>query len=312
MIVLNYNLAYKIMADSLKAVGTFGALMRGAVLEYEAITGEKLSSNPLLHAETLDDVLSYTESKITQFKDFRHKDGKWDTIRTKLASALEPVATISTALGAALGNAYPPCAAVFTAINFVVSAASRVRDGFDNLLGFLEDVGTYLQDLSILDDDMPEYRAPQIETKVKQIFAAMLILCGISSLYIKQGRFGRGLRMAFTDKDTNLSKAYLRLEKAVKDLNVVVGYNVHKNVSSVRGELVPLREDVKFLRKNAEENVPPQRRVNDFFGHHAGGDPAFQERKKNIVPGTALAILKERAYIKVISYFHMQFPETIN
>ena len=140
----------------------FGALMRSAVFEYEATTGEKLNENPLLHAESVGDVLNYTEKKLSDFKDFRHDDGRWDKIRTTIASALEPVATVSKALGAATGNIWPPCAVAFTAINFFVSAASRVRNGFDDLLGFLEDIGTYLSALSVLDDDLPQYRLAQL------------------------------------------------------------------------------------------------------------------------------------------------------
>jgi hypothetical protein len=199
----------------------FGALMRGAVFEYEATVGEKLTGNSLLQANSVEDVLKYTEKTLYDFTDFRHNDGKCDKIRTVIVNALEPISTTSKAMGAATGNIWPPCAVAFTAVNFLVSAASRVRNGFDDLVGFLEDIGSLLSALSVLDDGMPQYRITQLETKVKQIFAATLILCGISTLYIKQGRLGRGFRLAFS-KYVKLREAHEKLEKAIKDLDTVV------------------------------------------------------------------------------------------
>jgi hypothetical protein len=289
---------------------SFGALMRGAIFEYEATTGEKLNGNPLLQAKSIEDVLDYTEKKMSDFTDFRHNDGRWDKIRTVLANALQPVATVSTAMGAATGNIWPPCAVAFTAINFLVCAASRVRNGFDDLVGILEDIGTYLSALRVLDDGLPQYRHAQIETKVKQIFAATLILCGITTVYIKQGRLGRGVRLAFS-KDIKLKEAHEKLEKAVKDLDIVVHYSSHRNTNMIREELTvlaPMRDDIKAIRKSTEDNAPPARRIKDYFGQFIIEDTELQERRRAIVPDTATWILEEDVYSDVSLIFTDIFP----
>jgi hypothetical protein len=82
----------------------FGAFMRSAVFEYEATIGEKMTGNPLLEANSVEDILKYTEKKLNDFTDCRHNDRKWDKVRTVIASALEPIATVSKAMGAATGN----------------------------------------------------------------------------------------------------------------------------------------------------------------------------------------------------------------
>jgi hypothetical protein len=182
-----------------------------------------------------------------------------------------------------------------------VSAASRVRNGFDDLVGFLEDIGSHLSALSVLDDGMPQYRLSQVETKVKQIFAATLILYGISTLYIKQGRFSRGVRLAFSEDD-KLKEAHEKLEKAVKDLDVVVQYSPHRNTNIIKENLtalVPMSEDIKVIQKTTEENIPPTRRIKDYFAKFLVDDVEFQEKKRNIVPDTATWIFNKEAYTKV-------------
>jgi hypothetical protein len=52
----------------------------------------------------VEDILKYTEKKLNDFTDCRHNDRKWDKVRTVIASALEPIATVSKAMGAATGN----------------------------------------------------------------------------------------------------------------------------------------------------------------------------------------------------------------
>ncbi|KAG9234276.1 hypothetical protein BJ875DRAFT_543041, partial [Amylocarpus encephaloides] len=279
----------------------FGALMRGAVLEYEATTGEKLNGNPLLQAESVDDVLKFTEKTFTDFKHFRHDETKWDKIRTALATALQPVELVATALGAVTGNVWPPCEAVFTAINFVISVASRVRNGFDDLQSFLEDIGSYLSSLNLLDDDLPQYRLTQVETKIEHIFAAVLALCGISTFYIKQGRFKRGMRLAFSDKDVKLKEGHDRLDKAVKELGIVVKYSSYRNNNIIREELKelhPIKEDIQALWKTVDENANPERRIDEVFGKHTTSENIFQEKKKELVAGTALWVLDDVYFIE--------------
>lgn len=50
-------------------------LMRDAVLEYETITGHKLSGHGLVHTEFVGDVIAFTEERLENFKDYRHDGG---------------------------------------------------------------------------------------------------------------------------------------------------------------------------------------------------------------------------------------------
>jgi hypothetical protein len=162
----------------------------------------------------------------------------------------------------------------------------------------------------VLDDGLPQYRHAQIETKVKQIFAATLILCGITTVYIKQGRLGRGVRLAFS-KDIKLKEAHEKLEKAVKDLDIVVHYSSHRNTNMIREELTvlaPMRDDIKAIRKSTEDNAPPARRIKDYFGQFIIEDTELQERRRAIVPDTATWILEEDVYSDVSLIFTDIFP----
>jgi hypothetical protein len=66
--------------------------------------------------------------------------------------------------------------------------------------------------------------------------------------------------------------------------------------------LGPISEDVRAIRKSADENVPPTRRTKDYFVKFLIDDAEFQEKKRNIVSDTATWIFDEKAYINVLIF----------
>jgi hypothetical protein len=86
----------------------YGALLRGAVMEYEATTGEKLGGDLLEHADSLENVMKFAERSLDGFKDFRHDSSTWDKFRTILAKSLNPILTAASALNTATTNIWPP------------------------------------------------------------------------------------------------------------------------------------------------------------------------------------------------------------
>ena len=81
-----------------------------------------------------------------------------------------------------------------------------------------------------------------------------------------------------------------------------MGYSSHRNTNIIREKLTvlaPMSEDIQIIRKSAEENTPPSRRIRDFFGSFVIDDADFQDKKRTIVPGTATWILEEYDYTDV-------------
>jgi hypothetical protein len=70
-----------------------------AVARYEAITEVKISS--LTPANSVEDVLEFTQERSSAFKLFRHPGGKFDKFRTKIGNCLGPIETVGGYLASA-------------------------------------------------------------------------------------------------------------------------------------------------------------------------------------------------------------------
>ena len=97
---------------------------------------------PVPTAESVDDVILFLQGFSTAFDSHRHDKSMGDQIRSSIGSNLGVMSTVVNQFAGAATSAFPPCAPVFTAFNYVVMAAKSVKADYDTLDNFFTDVGS--------------------------------------------------------------------------------------------------------------------------------------------------------------------------
>jgi hypothetical protein len=101
-------------------------------------------------------------------------------------------------------QAFPPAAAIVTAFTYVMKvnedmhqlqrpdsdlfqASSDVSADLDKVAGFFDIMSSVLQKVSILEKKLPTVKA--YKTVMTRVFSDLMILCGIATFYVANGRF---------------------------------------------------------------------------------------------------------------------------
>jgi hypothetical protein len=298
--------------------------MQSALEEYNEATRDlKRDYDPSMEARSIADVEAYVADHMDKFRKFRHDGSKLDIIRTAVGDNLAQIQVISDVLAGPTTAGFPTAAPIFTAINFLVFTGNRVRSDFDNLLNFLEEVGSCMNSISIVEGFVHSGRQiPQLDGNFKDVFSAVLALCGISTKYISDGRFKRGLMRGVLGDDRGLSSAYSRLQRAMVALGrsiqngtfagVVVltaamaaledqvaeldriARETNQFVKETKDIVKETKDDIKDVRDSIKDlNKPDTRRIREFFEDFATWEAPFEERKKKFVNGTSEWLLED-------------------
>jgi hypothetical protein len=300
--------------------------MQSAMEEYNEATKDlKKDYDQTMEARSISDVQAYVTEHADKFKMFRHDGSRLDKFRTAVGDNLSQIQIMSDVLAGPTTSAFPAAAPIFTAINFLVFTGNRVRSDFDDLMGFLQEVGACMNSISIVEGFVHSGRQiPQLDTEFKKVFSAVLQLCGISTKYISDGRFKRGLMRGVLGNDRGLGRAYSQLQRAMVDLGRSIQNGTFAGVVVLTNAMVALedqvaeldrlaretnqatrdvkdivkesRDDIKDIRDVVkDQNLPDTRRIRIFFEGFATWEAPFEERKKKFVDGTADWLLKDDA-----------------
>ena len=309
---------------ALRPTSDLGLLMQSALEEYNETTGDlKKDYDQAMEARSIADVQAYVVDHADKFRKFRHNESRLDQFRTAVGQNLNQIQVMSDVLAGPATAAFPAAAPIFTAINFLVFTWNRVKSDFDNLLNFLEEVGSCMNSISIVEGFVHSGRQiPQLDVDFKNVFSAVLKLCGVSTKYISDGRFKRGLMRGFLSDDRGLSSAYATLQKAMVNLGrsiqngtfagVVVltegmaaledqvaeldrlARETNQAAKDTKEIVTQTKDDMKDLRDAVkDQNMPDTRRIRIFFEGFAPWEAPFEERKRKFVDGTSEWLLKD-------------------
>jgi hypothetical protein len=306
---------------ALRPTSDLGLLMQKALEEYNENTRDlKKDPDPAgMEARSMKDVEAYVANHVDKFQKFRHPGTKFDVLRTAIGNNLNQVQAMSNVLSGPTTAAFPAAAPIFTAINFLVFTGNRVKADFDNLMDFLEEVGSCMNSISIVEGFIHTgQQIPQLDEDFRKVFSAVLTLCGISTRYIKDGRLERGMLRGLFGNDRGLNVAYIKLQKAMASLGRSIANGTFKGMVELTAGMTALQEEVMELEKLAKEtnqntketkdvvkeirddlkdqNMPDPRRIRIFFEGFGTWQAAFDERKKKFVNGTADWLLKDDQY----------------
>lgn len=158
-------------------------LWQDALKQYKGIVGFPLERK----FDKVDDMVAFGVKEMNSFHKFRHNDKKVDKLRTLFASNIDFIEKGTQQLLAAATPAFPPAAAIGTAVTFMLSACKQVSADYDIIIVFFEDMNAFLQRIVILETRMPKYKAYQ--NCLMDVFTSFLNMCGHAHRYIELGRF---------------------------------------------------------------------------------------------------------------------------
>ncbi|KAH7111654.1 ankyrin repeat-containing domain protein [Dactylonectria estremocensis] len=108
---------------------------------------------------------------------------------------------------------YPPSEAIFAAVRYLISVSKGVSADYDKVAGFFEDLRSYLSQLKILENNVPQI--PELKVVLAEVFTSILVLCAICTKYIHKKRVVKAFRALISGEDAELKDAYENFHKMV-------------------------------------------------------------------------------------------------
>lgn len=108
-------------------------LWRDAIRSYKGITGVALQPE----FNSSNDMLNFGVDQMNAFHKFRHDQKKVDKLRTLFTKSMGYIELGSSQLISAVSGAFPPAAAVGTALTILLKACKQVSADYDVVTAFV-------------------------------------------------------------------------------------------------------------------------------------------------------------------------------
>ncbi|EQB45411.1 NACHT and TPR domain-containing protein [Colletotrichum gloeosporioides Cg-14] len=198
-------------------------LWQEALKGYQGIVGFSLERK----FDNAQSMLDFGTEQMNRFHKFRHDKGKVDRLRTLLASNLDYVEKGANQIIEAASPAFPPAAAIGTALTYILQACRSVSADYDIVIVFFEDMNSFLQRISILEARLPQKRAYQ--NCLMEVFTSLLNMCGFAQKYIELGRFKKWITNLFQGEDSELGGARALMNKRLGHLQQATEFAILGN-----------------------------------------------------------------------------------
>ena len=253
-------------------------IWRDALKAYKNIVGFDLSPK---FAGT-SDMINHGVSEMNTFHRFRHNEKKVDKLRSLFAANLDYLEAGGQQLLAAATPAFPPAAAIGTALTLMLTACRQVSADYDVVVAFFEDMNAFLQRIVILETRMPRHKAYQ--NCLMDVFTSFLTMCGFAHKYIELKRFKKWIQNLMFGQDEELGGARKNMDTQLNRLQSATEFAILANTEESR------RMEMELLKNQEEHNslLEAQRAALDGLQEktdhiHSGVVrliEAFQEQKK--------------------------------
>lgn len=162
------------------------ALWNRAVQDYNATTGIPLAQP---HFKDAQEMMKFGNEGAEQFQSWRHGDKRVDKLRSLFMQNIDFIETGAKQLIAAATPAFPPAAAIGTALTFVLTGCKGQSADYDAIVNFFEDMNNFLQRVTIIEKRVPRKKAYQ--NALMDVFSSLLHMCAVAHKFIKLGRFSK-------------------------------------------------------------------------------------------------------------------------
>ncbi|KAM0199639.1 hypothetical protein ACHAQI_012013 [Fusarium lateritium] len=214
-------------------------LWNEALKIYQSIVGFDLARK----FDNAQSMLDFGTDQMNNFHKFRHDKGKVDRLRTLFSANLDLIEKGSNQIIAAAAPAFPPAAAIGTALTYMLQACRSVSADYDIIIVFFEDMNSFLTRITILETRLPQHKAYQ--NCLMEVFTSFLTLCGFAHKYIELGRFKKWISNLFKGDDGELGGARASLNKRVEHLQQATEFAILGNTEETLAMASQLDENQK-------------------------------------------------------------------
>ncbi|KAJ0132542.1 Uncharacterized protein HZ326_24373, partial [Fusarium oxysporum f. sp. albedinis] len=215
-------------------------LWKEALKSYKSIVGFDLQRK----FDNVQGMLDFGTDQMNNFHKFRHDKGKVDRLRTLFASNLDLVEQSANQIIAAAAPAFPPAAAIGTAMTFMLQACRAVSADYDMVIVFFDDMNSFLTRITILETRLPKYKAYQ--NCLMDVFTSFLTMCGIAHKYIELGRFKKwisSLLKGLIGDGDDLGGARAGMDKKLQHLQQATEFAILGNTEETLAMTAQLEEN---------------------------------------------------------------------
>ncbi|KAI5461781.1 hypothetical protein BGZ63DRAFT_386632 [Mariannaea sp. PMI_226] len=203
-------------------------LWKDALKAYKGIVGFDLEKK----FENVDAMISQGTKEMNNFHKFRHNEKKVDKLRSLFAANLDYLEQGTQQLLAAATPAFPPAAAIGTAVTYMLTACRQVSADYDVVVVFFEDMNSFLQRITILETRLPKYKA--YENCLMDVFTSFLTMCGYAHKYIELGRFKKWISNLLSGEDSDLSDARKNMDVKLARLQNATEFAILSNTEELQ------------------------------------------------------------------------------
>ena len=225
-------------------------LWNDAIKSYRGILGVQLQQQFASTSAMID----FGTEQMNNFHQFRHNQKKVDKLRSLFAANLDYIQAGATQLVAAATPAFPPAAAIGTALTYMLKACRQVSADYDVVTAFFEDMNSFLQRITILETRLPKYKA--YRNCLMDVFTSVLNMCGFATKYIELGRFKKWVLNMIRGEDSDLGSARKGMDLSLSRLQSATEYAILGNTEELQkmnGELQENQEaQTRMLQEQTE------------------------------------------------------------
>ncbi|KAK0373549.1 hypothetical protein CLIM01_09075 [Colletotrichum limetticola] len=265
-------------------------LWQEALKNYKGIVGFDLQRS----FDNVQDMIKFANQEMERFHDYRHNKGKVDRLRSAFASSLGYVETAAQILVPAVEGAFPPAAAIGTALTLIIKGCRSVTVDYDILVVFFEDMNGFLNRIAILETRLPKHRAYQ--NCLMEVFVSMLTICGQGRKCIDLRRFKKWISNLVNGDGGELTEARDELKKKLDHLQMATQFAILANTEA-RNDLI----------KQLDDNQRSHAKLLESFRNTI--DSIYDETRLN---GALLAKVLKKLYEKPEEKKQLEISQTKN
>ncbi|KAL7815852.1 hypothetical protein V8C26DRAFT_107768 [Trichoderma gracile] len=210
-------------------------LWKQALKEYKGIVGFDLQPK----FNNVQAMIDFGTNEMNSFHKFRHNSKKVDKLRSLFAANIDYIEKGAQHLIGAAVPAFPPAAAIGTAITYLLSACRQVSADYDVVVVFFDDMNSFLQRVVILETRLPPHKAYQ--NCLMDVFTSFLTLTGYAHKYIELGRFKKWITNLIEGEDSDLGGARKTMDKSLARLQNATEFAILGNSEELKKMSVELQ-----------------------------------------------------------------------
>ncbi|KAL6864636.1 hypothetical protein J3F83DRAFT_742527 [Trichoderma novae-zelandiae] len=203
-------------------------LWKQALQQYKGIVGFDLQPK----FNNVQAMIEFGTNEMNSFHKFRHNSKKVDKLRSLFAANIDYIDKGAQQLISAAVPAFPPAAAIGTAITYLLSACRQVSADYDVVVVFFDDMNSFLERVVILETRLPSHKAYQ--NCLMDVFTSFLTLTGYAHKYIELGRFKKWITNLIEGEDSDLGGARKKMDKDLARLQNATEFAILGNSEELK------------------------------------------------------------------------------